>query len=396
MTDLAAVPPVPAGRKARFVSSGRYRRRAYGANHPLAIPRVALTHDLVAAYGAITAEETIEARLAADFELEWFHDRDYVAAIRRAEVLGRVKQPYRERYGLGTLENPYFHQFFTTPATATGASIQAAEQVIAGRVAFNPAGGMHHARPGQAQGFCYFNDPVLGVMRLRRAGWRVLYVDIDAHHCDGVEEAFRGDPDTLTLSLHMDTAYAYPNRGGTLADCGTAAAGYTTVNVPLPRATTDGEYRLVFDAVWPRALARFRPDAIVLQAGTDMIGGDPLGKWRCATQTFLAVAETIVASAPRHADGTPRLMATGGGGYHPLLVARAWAGLWGILSGRALPEALPPAGAELLGRVGWDQDDDPEFTGSLLRSRLDESVDGAIRDEVRELAARALRHPLLA
>lgn len=391
-----SVPPVPAGRKACFVSSGRYRRRAYGTNHPLAIPRVALTHDVVAAYGAITPAETIRARLAADFELEWFHDRDYVAAIRRAEVLGRVKQPYRERYRLGTLENPYFEHFFTTPATATGASIQAAEQVIAGRVAFNPAGGMHHARRGHAQGFCYFNDPVLGVMRLRRAGWRVLYVDIDAHHCDGVEEAFRDDPDILTLSLHMDTAYAYPNRGGTLADCGTARAGYTTINVPLPRALTDGEYRLVFDAVWPRALERFRPDAIVLQAGTDMLAGDPLGKWRCATQTFLAVAEEIVDSAPRHADGTPRLMATGGGGYHPLLVARAWAGLWGILSGRALPAAMPSAGAEALRRVGWDQDDDERFTESLLRSRLDETVDGSIRDEVRDIAGCVSRHPMFA
>ena len=377
------------------MSSVRYRRRAYGANHPLAIPRVALTLDLIEAYGAITPAEILQARLAADFELEWFHDRDYVAAIRRAEVLGRVKQSYRERYQLGTLENPYFDHFFGTPATATGASIQAAEQVIAGRVAFNPAGGMHHARPGCAQGFCYFNDPVLGVMRLRRAGWRILYVDIDAHHCDGVEAAFSTDANTLTLSLHMDTAYAYPNRGGGLADCGSAAAGYTTVNVPLPRGLTDGEYRLVFERVWPRVLDRFRPDAIVMQAGTDMLAGDPLGKWHCSTQTFLAVAEHIVDSAPRHADGTPRLMATGGGGYHPLLVARAWTGLWAILSGRALPAAIPEKGADILRQVAWDRDDEDAFTASLLESRLDGTPDESIRDEVREIADLVLQHPYL-
>jgi acetoin utilization protein AcuC len=390
--------PIAPGRKACFVTSTRYRRRAYGTNHPLAIPRVALTLDLIEAYGAITAGETLQARLAADVELEWFHARDYIAAIRRAEVLGRVKQSYRERYHLGTLENPYFDHFFGTPATATGASIQAAEQVIAGRVAFNPAGGMHHARPGRAHGFCYFNDPVLGVMRLRRAGWRVLYVDIDAHHCDGVEAAFRDDPDTLTLSLHMDTAYAFPNRGGALADCGPAEAGFTAVNIPLPRALTDAEYRLVFDSVWPRVLERFRPDAVVLQAGTDMLAGDPLGKWRCTTQTFLEVAGQIAASAPRHADGTPRLMAIGGGGYHPLLVARAWTGLWGILSGRTLPAAIPERGADILREVGWDQDGDEDqdaFTESLLRSRLDGPADASIRTEVREIAARALQHPFL-
>jgi len=386
---------IPAGRKARFIGSTRYRRRAYGTNHPLAIPRVALALELIEAYEAITPAEMQQARLAADFELEWFHDRDYVAAIRQAEVLGRVKRSDRERHQLGTIENPYFDHFFTTPATATGASVQAAEQVIAGRVAFNPAGGMHHARPGRAQGFCYFNDPVLGVMRLRRAGWRVLYVDIDAHHCDGVETAFRDDADVLTLSLHMDTGYAYPNHGGELADCGEARTGNTTVNVPLPRALTDGEYRLVFDSVWPRAVERFRPDAIVLQAGTDMLAGDPLGKWRCSTQTFLAVAEQIVDSAPRHPDGTPRLMATGGGGYHPLLVARAWTGLWAILSGRTLPTEIPAAGAKMLREVGWDRDEDESFTESLLASRLDGVEDPSIREEVREIAMRLLRHPLL-
>jgi acetoin utilization protein AcuC len=395
MTAIVVPQPIPAGRKACFVGSTRYRRRAYGTNHPLAIPRVALALDLIEAYDAIAPAERLEARVAADFELEWFHDREYVAAIRRAEVLGRVKRTYRERYRLGTLENPYFDQFFTTPATATGASIQAAEQVIAGRIAFNPAGGMHHARPGRARGFCYFNDPVLGVMRLRRAGWRVLYVDIDAHHCDGVEAAFRDDAETLTLSLHMDTGYAYPNSGGRITDCGTAESGYTSVNVPLPRALTDGEYLLVFESVWPRVLERFRPDAIVLQAGTDMLAGDPLGKWRCTTQTFLSVAARIVEGAPRHLDGTPRLLVTGGGGYHPLLVARAWTGLWALLSGRVLPSAIPEQGVDVLRRVGWEQDEEETSTASLLRSRLDGPPDESIRDDVRAIALRVLEHPLL-
>lgn len=150
MSGTPASVAIAPGRAARFIGSERYRRRAYAANHPLAIPRVALARDLIEACGAITPAEIVPARKAADFELEWFHDRAYVAAIRRAEQLGRVRHEYRERFALGTLENPYFDHFFTTPATATGASIQAAEEVLAGRVAFNPAGGMHHARRGSA------------------------------------------------------------------------------------------------------------------------------------------------------------------------------------------------------------------------------------------------------
>jgi acetoin utilization protein AcuC len=237
-------------RKATFIGGAKYRRKTYGSNHPLAIPRVSLTHELIQTYGALSDAEYMEARKAADFELEWFHTPAYVSAFKRAEVLGRVSNPVRQRHKLGTLENPYFEQFFTVPATATGASIQAAEVVIGGRIGFNPAGGMHHARADQALGFCYFNDPVLGIMRLRREGWRVLYVDIDAHHGDGVEAAFLDDSEVFTLSLHMDTGYAYPFTGGRLEDAGTPASGHTSLNLPLPKDTHDAEFQLLFNAVW--------------------------------------------------------------------------------------------------------------------------------------------------
>jgi acetoin utilization protein AcuC len=395
--DRSAGPrPNLPGPRAVFVGSAQFRRPAYGTNHPLAIPRVALALDLVRAYGAIAPGEFVEARKAADFELEWFHTREYVAAIRTAEALGRVRTEWRERFGLGTLENPFFPEIFSRPALATGGSIQAAEQVLAGRVAFSPAGGMHHARPDRARGFCYFNDPVLAVIRLRRAGLRVLYVDLDAHHCDGVEEALSRDPDVLTLSLHMNTAYAYPNAGGRIEDWGAPDTGHTTINVPLPRGVGDAEYRLVFDAVWLPAVERFRPDAIVLQAGTDAIGVDPLGKLRLSTQGFLAVARTVLETAPRHPDGTPRLMATGGGGYHPLVVARAWAGLWAILSGRELEEAIPAAGTALLRAVPWEHDEEAADPERLYLSRTDAPADGSIRDEVRALVARAATHPFFA
>lgn len=394
MENLSENPSVP-GQKATFVGAARYRRKMYGSNHPLAIPRVSLTFDLINAYQALSPEEYQIARKAADFELAWFHTPEYIAAIKRAEVLGRVNNDYRKLHQLGTLENPYFENFFSTPATATGASIQAAEAVLQGRIGFNPAGGMHHARPNCAQGFCFFNDPVLGIRRLRREGWRVLYADIDAHHGDGVEEAFWDDPDVLTLSLHMDPAYAYPFRSGGLADVGTTESGFTTVNAPLPRGMHDAEYDLVFDAVWYPVLEKFRPDAVVLQAGTDMLAADPLGKFDISTQCFLATAAKIMNSAPRHPDGTPRLLVTGGGGYHPLLLARAWTGLWGLLSGRDLPEAIPPAGARLLREAGWDMDEDEPYFEGLFLSRLDEVRRRPVRPEVEKLAEAVGRHPFL-
>ncbi len=387
--------PLPSLARSRavLVAADRQGLGAYGKNHPLAIPRVSLTVTLIRAYGALAEGELLAPRKAADLELTEFHTPDYVAALRRSEALGRVPSAYRERHRLGTLENPYFERFFSIAAGATGGSLQAAEAVLAGRVAFNPAGGMHHARPDHARGFCYFNDPVLAILRLKKAGWRVLYLDLDAHHGDGVEEAFADDPDVLTLSLHMDTAYAYPHRGGRLEDAGSPQGRYTTLNVPLPPRTHDAEYRFLFDAVWGPALERFVPDAIVLQAGTDVLAADPLGKLAVSTRCFLDICSEVLATAPQHLDGTPRLLATGGGGYHPVLLARAWTGLWGLLSGRTLPEEIPPEGVERLQAAGWDGDEEACDDPHLWRSRLDGPTGGPLRPEVVELARRVADHP---
>lgn len=379
--------------RARFIAAARYRRPMYGSNHPLAIPRVSLAQDLIAAYEALPAEEFVAARKAADGELQWFHTPDYVSAFKRAEALGRVAPEARARHALGTLENPYFSGFFTTPATAAGASIQAAEMVLEGYVAFNPAGGMHHAQPDRARGFCFFNDPVLGILRLKRAGWRVLYVDIDAHHGDGVEQAFMHDADVFTLSLHMDTAYAYPHGGGRFEDSA-PQAGYTSLNLPLPRGTTDAEYRLLWNEVFPRVLDRFRPDAVVLLGGADAIAFDPLGKLALTTQGWLSLCADVLAGAPRHADGTARLLVTGGGGYHPLVVARAWTGLWGLISGRQLPAELPSAGAAALRDSGWDLDEDAAHFAQFFASRLDAAPRPAPpRPQIVRLAQAVAGHP---
>ena len=150
---------------------------------------------------------------------------------------------------------------------------------------------------------------------------------------------------------------------------------------------------MLFDAVWEPALKKFRPDAVVLQAGTDMLAADPLGKLNISTECFLDIAKTIIDASPRHADGTPRLLVTGGGGYHPLLLARAWTGLWALLSGRELPEAIPAAGAEVLRSAGWFADEDEPYFPNLFASRFDHPEQNKISQQIQWLAEDTRHHP---
>lgn len=389
LPDAAAVPPlIPA----RFFGAARYRRHSYGGNHPLAIPRVALTLDLIRAYGAMSSVEYRACRKATPTELQWFHTPGYVAAMQRCEALGRVTECVRQSHNLGNFENPYFPGFFSTPATAAAGSILGAEAVLQGYTAFSPAGGMHHARPDEARGFCYFNDPALAVLRLRREGLRVLYVDIDAHHGDGVEDAFAGDPGVVTASIHMDTRYSYPFRGGAIENVGPLG---NAVNLPLPRDVNDSEYRLAFTRLWQCLCERWTFDAVVLQAGADALVSDPLGKFHVSTEQFLDVVQRIVNDTPRSQRGAPRLLVTGGGGYHPVALARCWTGVWAVLSGRILPSDMPSEGFEALAAVDWEQDEDEPGYERLLRSRLDGRRDGPIRPEVRQAVDTLLEgHPL--
>lgn len=380
---------IPPTRKAVFIANELYRRHSYGRNHPLSIPRVPLTYDLIRAAGGMSDSEFRQSRLATDDELQWFHTAEYVDALRHCEQLGHVPEAYRQKHQLGNVENPFFPGMFSTPAMAAGGSIQAAEEVLAGGVAFNSPGGMHHALPNQARGFCFFNDPALAILRLRREGLRVLYVDIDAHHGDGVEWAFARDPDVVCFSLHMATEYAYPFRGGGWRDWGELG---NAVNVPLPKATNDTEYRQVFSALWPLVLAKSRADAIVLQAGSDLLFADPLGKFNISTGFMLELVEKILQTAPGYAVGKPRLAVLGGGGYHPLMVARAWTGIWGVLSGRNLPIELPAAAQDVLRQVAWDQDEEEDYFPALFTRRIDPPREGEVRDDVRRLLDDLLTH----
>lgn len=380
--------------QAIMLFSEQFRGHHYGTNHPLSIPRVALTIDLINCHQALTTDELIPARKARTKELTRFHTIEYIQALKACETNGRVTPQTRQDFNLGNFENPYFQRMFTIPALATGASIQAAEWVIKGHMAFNPAGGMHHAIAGKARGFCYLNDAVMAILTLKESGMRVLYLDIDAHHGDGVEQAFDNDNHVLTVSLHMDTAYTYPQRGGKITDTG--ASGHA-VNLPLPKAVNDSEYRYAFHKIWPAVLSAFNPDAVVLQAGTDMLKEDPLGKFNISNNLFLDVIETVKTSAPTHANTVPRLLILGGGGYHPIALARCWTRVWFTISGHPIPQKMPDQAGRLLKTIDQMLADRREYprTDEQLETLYDTPINGPIRDRVKKDVNYLLNsHPL--
>ena len=178
----------------------------HGAWHPLRIPRVSTVTDLARALGWLPPERFVQSPRAKPTALHAFHRPDYVAALVEAERTQSATAEVRERYALGTTANPVYPEMYRRPATAVGGSILAGELVAQGGIVYNPAGGTHHGMPGRANGFCYLNDPVFAILSLRRNGAkRVVYVDIDAHHCDGVEAAFADEPDVALVSVHEET-----------------------------------------------------------------------------------------------------------------------------------------------------------------------------------------------
>lgn len=350
-----------------FVSSDLYRRSAYGRNHPLAIPRVEIAVDLCRRLGWL--EDGLAESPTADIGvLTRFHDPAYVAALHEADASGHVSIAMREHYNLGTLENPAFPGVFARAATAVGGSILAARKALEGRIAYHPAGGTHHAKRGGASGFCYFNDPVFAILTLLEAGLgRVLYVDLDAHHGDGVEDAFAADSRVFTISIHE--AGRWPHTGA----IGDRRDGHAR-NLPVPQGVNDSEFNyLIAEAVLPLA-QRFAPQAVVITAGADPLAGDPLSKMMLSNGGLLDAVMAVAAVAP-HA------VILGSGGYNPWTVGRFWAGLWARIAGYRLPEALPEEARALLETLSCDLVDDEDIDPDWLTSLADPPNRGAIRPE---------------
>lgn len=361
--------------RAHFISAAIYRETGYRGNHPLAIPRIGPVEALCAALGWTgPAHPVVESPVADRATLERFHAPAYLDALIRSERAGRVLAEDQRRHNLGTLENPVFPGLWQRAATSVGGSILAAELAHRDGLAYHPAGGTHHGMPDRANGFCFFNDPVFAILRLLDLGrQRVVYVDLDAHHGDGVQAAFAADPRVMTISMHE--AGRWPFTGG-VEDRGEGRA----VNLPVPRGLNDAELgRLMAAVVLPRARG-FAPDAVVVTMGADALRGDPLSGLELSNGALWAAVQALVALAPA-------AVVLGGGGYNPWTLARAWAGMWAVLTGQPIPDRLPPAAEAVLAPLDCDLVDEEDRDPRWFTTIRDARNDGPVRAEIEAIIA---------
>src|SRR3989442_4001070 len=297
--------------------------------------RLGLTWRLMEAYG-LTALPNARVHLpepATEHAVALWHTQDYLDVLKAAN--GGAVPEHAARCGLGPGDNPVFPGLWDAARLCAAGSLLAAELVASGKATrvFHFAGGLHHAMPSRASGFCYVNDGVLAILRLRERGLRVLYVDIDAHHGDGVQHAFYGDPDVLTISTHERGDYLFPGTGF-VEEAGTGAGVGYSVNLPLEPFTDSSVYLPAFVEVVTPLFRAFRSDVVVAQLGIDSHRTDPLTHLALDVQGFARAVARI-------AELAPRLLCLGGGGYDLPNVARAWTAAWAVLNGVELPAELP-------------------------------------------------------
>jgi len=357
-----------------LIGSEIYRHSVYGRNHPLSIQRVTPAIDLARALGWLDDGRYVESPRAEPEQLHRFHDPDYVAAVVEAERTRHVPKAVRDRFNIGRNGNPVFAEIFRRPATASGASILAGSALagIERGVIHSLAGGTHHGRPGMAWGFCFFNDPVLAILAMLDHGLgRVAYVDLDAHHGDGVQDAFHDDDRVLTVSIHE--AGRWP-RTGALDD----RAGGLARNLPVPPGLNDSEMALLVGAAVVPLVERFFPDALVIQTGADGLADDPQAKLELSNRALWDAVAALMPTAPR-------VLILGGGGYNPWSVARAWAGVWATANGIDPEVPLSGAAQRVLRDLVWNHSrgrNPPEHWFTTLADRPNP---GPLRDDIHRL-----------
>ena len=328
-------------RRAAFVFDDTLSGHVLGESHPMQPIRLKRTYDLLDAYHAFDDENSllVKPREATDIEVGWLHDGDYIAAVRSLSLGLSGYNP--EQYGFSVQgDNPIYSGMYDAALLSTGASLVAAELVASQQVdvAFNISGGLHHAAAGHASGFCIFNDPVIAIKYFLEQGKRVAYVDIDAHHGDGVQQAFFDDNRVLTISLHESGRFLFPGTGFTSESGSGEGSGYA-VNLPFYPYTEDDLYLWAFREVVLPLVKAFAPDVLVTQLGIDSYHSDPLTHLQVTSRGF---TEAITEFANL---GLPWL-ALGGGGYDLSAVARCWTLAYGVMLGEEWPDRIPSDYAE--------------------------------------------------
>lgn len=316
-----------ATKKAVFIHSSELEKSSYPVDCPFNTDRAGQVRKVLNSMGLLSGPGRSEAApvVAERVVLKKFHSARYLHAL-RAAAKGRWDIEALNM-GIGTVDCPVFAGMYDYPALATGGTLTAAELILSGsaELAFNPSGGFHHAGPERASGFCYINDVALACIVLAEKGKRVLYLDVDVHHGDGVAYAFYDRSDVMTISLHESPKTLFPGTGSE-DEIGTGAGTGYCVNVPLPVGTYDEAYLKAFNAVVPPLANAYKADVLVFELGADALAGDPLAHLRLTNNVYVEIINHLLTY------DKPILM-TGGGGYNVDNTVRAWALAWTVLCG---------------------------------------------------------------
>jgi acetoin utilization protein AcuC len=354
-----------------FIGSEIYRLPVFKPPHPLAVPRAMLVRDLCEALGWLAPGQYVDSPMATAAELTRFHDKGYIAALARAEDTQDLPEAMRQSYRIGADSNIIHPAVYRRPATSAGGGMLAAQLTADGGVVQAPGVGSHHGQPARASGFCFVNDVVLGLMQWQALGVRrIVYLDLDAHHGDGVEAAFATEPDVLTISVH---------EAGRWPRSGTGSAPRQGIwNFPVPPGFNDSELSYLMAARILPLIRAHAPEAIWLLPGADALAGDPLAKLQLSNLAIWDVVAQLRGLAPR-------LVVAGGGGYNPYLLARCWTGIWAELNGLPIPDPLPAAAVKVLRAVEYFRAAGRNPLAVWLNSLRDAPNPGPVRDDVKRL-----------
>jgi len=314
-------------RKCVFIYSEELEEYQYPPEHPFNTIRARKTREVVNSMGLLSGGGRSEAAPvpAERIVLKKFHSARYLHALKTASK-GKWDSEALNM-GIGTQDCPVFEGLYDYAVLAAGGTLVAANLILSNSAdaAFNPSGGFHHAGPERASGFCYINDVALACMILAEAGKRVLYLDVDVHHGDGVAYTFYGRSDVMTISFHENPRALFPGTGFEDEIGSGEGAGYC-VNVPLPIGTYDEAYMKAFEAIALPLITAFGPDVFVFELGADALAGDPLAHLYLTNNVYADIINHLLSfSKP--------ILATGGGGYNVDNTVRAWALAWSILCG---------------------------------------------------------------
>ncbi|KAA1038415.1 acetoin utilization protein AcuC [Macrococcus equipercicus] len=326
----------------KYIYSEELLNYRFSDSHPFNQMRLVLTTELLQALEFLDDSEMVPARKATDDELKLVHTADYVEAVKQAG-LGTLSQAKCDSYGLNTNDTPNFSGMHDSSAWLVGGTLTACDIVMTGAdtTACNLGGGLHHGFRGRASGFCIYNDSAVAIEYMKQKyGARVLYIDTDAHHGDGVQWAFYNDDDAFTYSIHETGRYLFPGTGG-INEKGEGDGYLYSMNLPIDAYTEDDSFLECFKESVEVACRFFKPDVIISQNGADAHYLDPLTHLHCTHHVFEAIPRIVKQLADDYCGG--KWIAVGGGGYNIFQVAPlAWSQIWLAMKGIPAPSGNLP------------------------------------------------------